>query len=334
MLSLFETHITAARPPTSQDFQSSASEWSPSRPNSAPPPLPEKYADWNELRESSPTLQGELIRLATIPLPDLRSVELWQLPANLPPKTDEFGSPLATLLLPGESRSMNWSVGTFVAVVGCFILVILGFGANRLDPGVGRGISGGTIMLLMGIVGVAFGTWFAFFRQPNLHITVWLFENGLFVQRGNDGEACGWEDIKEFRFNHEHGRPTFLIVTRGNARLLLSPDLTATIMPLAEYIKVKIASAQLLPKLRRIFEGERIQFGAVLVDRDGLTCSFRSAWSNVARVVIDDANLFIDCRDRSEWHSIPLRSVAFPMLLLAIGHILMEEHSRLPELAN
>jgi hypothetical protein len=330
-----ETHITATAPPPSQAYHSQApADWSPTAANHAPPPLPDKYADWDEFRELSPTLQGERIRLATVPLPDMRNVELWTLPDNLPAKTDEFGQPLATLSVAGESKSMNRSIGTFIAVVGCFLLIFLGFnyGTARVDPGHGRGISPGAIVSLIAIVGISFGVWFAFFRQPRLHVLVWIFENGLFLQRGSDVEACGWEDVKEMRVNHEYGRPTFLLVTRGNCRIVLSPDQTATMMPLAEYIKVKITSAQLLPKLRRIFEGERIKFGAVYLDREGLTCSFHAPWSNVARVVLDDANLFIDCRDRTEWHAIPLRDVSFPLLVLAISHVLIEEGQRLPSL--
>jgi len=334
-LALIETQITATAPPPSQAIHSqNGPDWSPSQPNNAAPPLPDKYADWDEFRELSPSLQGEMIRLATAALPDMRNVELWTLPDNLPAKTDEFGQPLATLAVRGESQSMNWSIGSFIAVVGCFLLILLGFntGVAQINPGHGRGISSGTIVMIIGVVGISFGVWFAFFRQPTLQVIVWIFENGLFLQRGSDVEACGWADIKEMRVNHEYGRPTFLIVTRGNCRIVLSPDQTATMMPLAEYIKVKITSAQLLPKLRRIFEGERIKFGAVYLDREGLTCSFRSPWSNVARVVLDDANLFIDCRDRTEWHAIPLREIAFPTLLLAIAHVMIEEEKRLPAL--
>jgi endogenous inhibitor of DNA gyrase (YacG/DUF329 family) len=101
LLSLAETHVTAA---TSAFKPAADDPWTPGQAAPGPEALPETYANWDEFRALSPTLQGELIQLATRALPDMRAAELRSLPPNLPPKADEFGLPLATLLIPGEKR--------------------------------------------------------------------------------------------------------------------------------------------------------------------------------------------------------------------------------------
>ena len=42
-----------------------------------------------------------------------------------------------------------------------------------------------------------------------------------------------------------------------------------------------------------------------------------------------DANVFVDCRTRQDWHPIRYGDVAFPLLLLAIAHVMIEEDNRL-----
>jgi hypothetical protein len=101
-------------------------------------------------------------------------------------------------------------------------------------------------------------------------------------------------------------------------------------MPLAEYMQINITSAQLLPKLGRIYDGERVNFGVIVLDRAGLTSpQFFASWSEIVRVMIDDRSVFVDCRNRPSWHPIRYRDVSFAPLLLAIAHVMIEEEKRL-----
>jgi len=103
------------------------------------------------------------------------------------------------------------------------------------------------------------------------------------------------------------------------------------IMPMAEYMEVKMASAQLLPKLRRIVAGERVRFGAVVLDARGFASpGFAAAWSDIVRVMADRKQLFVDRRGQPEWHEIAYRQVAFPRVVLALSAVLIEEAKRLP----
>src|SRR5262249_9695516 len=154
-----------------------------------------------------------------------------------------------------------------------------------------------TITSVVGLCGIAFGVWYAYIRRPVLRVLVWVFENGLYLQRGGDVEACSWEDVKDFRTDHPAGRPRYLLTTRGNFRFMLTPDISASVMPLAEYIGLKLAAAQLLLKLRRIFEEDRVRFGVITLDRAGIRApGFFARWADVQRVVLDESKVFIDCR--------------------------------------
>jgi hypothetical protein len=332
VIPILETHITASAPASSAAVQpADQAEWSPPHSEHSQVPLPERYSTWEEFRSLSPTIQSELIKLATIALPDMRGAKLRTLPADMPASVDDFGRPLATLVIPGEKRSLNWTVGAFFAGLGCLFLVVgaIGLGADRAEPAPRGGVPAYFLMMLFGLAGIAFGVWYLSLRRPLLEITVWIFENGLFLRRGNDGEACAWEDVKDFKGDPNSGHPTFWITTRGDWRLILSSEQTPAIMPLAEYIQVKIVSAQLLAKLRHIFEGNRVPFGVLSLDRAGITGRFTARWSEIVRVMSDDAHVFIDCRNLQSWHQVRYRDVSFPQLLLAISHVMIEEEKRL-----
>ena len=332
LLSLAETHVTARAPVSSALRATEPETWAPGQAAPGPVALPETYANWDEFRTLSPALQGELIKLAVRALPDLREAELQTLPANLPPKVDEFGLPLATLTISGEKQALNFSIAALATVIGLMFLVAGGFelSGHRLQPLMRDGVAAYSIMMLFGVVGIGFGAWHAFFRHPNLSITLWIFENGLFVQRGNEVEACGWEDVRDFRDADNVNPPIYTITTRGDCRLVLSAAQSPTIMPLAEYLKVKIASAQFLPKLERIFNGDPVKFGALWLDSTGIKGPITAHWSEIVRVVADETTLYVDCRGMDVWQQIPLRNIAFPSLLLAISHVMIEDAKRLP----
>jgi len=294
--------------------------------------VPDQYTTWEEFRTLSPAIQNELIALATRPLPDMRSAPMRGLPENLPPKVDEFASPLASLTTPGEARSLTWTVGTFVAVVVCCMFVFIGInlGVQGGRQGVGTAISGSSILAMIVILGIAFVAWYAYCQQPRMYITVWIFENGLLLQRGNDLEACAWEDIKDFRMDRDTGRLTCWITTRENCHLMLNCDQTPAIMPVVEYLKIKITSAHLLPKLRRIFDGDRVKFGAIALERTGMTTPrIFASWDEVQRLVNDNTNLLLQLGSQTAWHTVRYRDVAFPLLVLSIAHIMLEEKERL-----
>jgi hypothetical protein len=322
-MSFAETHVTAA---------AERDRWTPVQSGAGGAVLPETYASWEEFRELSPALQEELTKLAVRALPDMRDAELQTLPANLPPKVDEFGLPLATLVISGEKQALNFGIAALAAVIGGIFLLVGGFelSGHRLQPLMRDAVSAYSILMLFGMVGVGFAVWHAFFRHPNLSITLWIFENGLFLRRGNDVEACGWDDVKDFRDADNTGPPTYTIITRGDCRLVLSAAQSPTIMPLAEYLKIKIASAQFLPKLQRIFNGDPVKFGALWLDTTGIKGPVAAPWSEIVRVVADDASLYVDCRGLDTWQQIPLRNISLPILLLAIAHIMIEEAKRLP----
>ncbi|HZZ79947.1 MAG TPA: DUF6585 family protein [Gemmataceae bacterium] len=324
-LALAQTHVTAKAPTTATIRSSEALEWTPGQTAPRPDVLPAQYADWDEFRSVSPTVQAELLKLATCALPDMRGAALQRLPENLPPKVDEFGRPLATLTIPGEKRPVNYTVGIIIAVVGCLFLLAGGF-----ELGTGRIQRVAPLLLLLVLVAIGVGIWYFFLRKPTLEVTVWIFENGLFLMRGPDVEACGWEDVADFYSDEYAGRHCYSIVTQLGCRLTLSTEISPEIMPLAEYIRLKIASAQFLPKLRKIFDGGRVSFGLLRLNRAGISGPIGGPWAQIARVLCDEKNLFLDIRGQETWHQVPLREISFVPLLMAIAHVMIEDFTRLP----
>ena len=159
-----------------------------------------------------------------------------------------------------------------VSVIGLMFLLVGGFelSGNRVQPLQRDGVSAYSILMLVGMVGIGFGVWYAFGRQPDARNHPVDLRERPVPACGNEVEACGWEDVKDFRTAENLHHPIYVIVTRGDCRLILSAEQSPAIMPLAEYLKVKIASAQLLPKLHRIFDGDPVKFGAIWLDSAGI----------------------------------------------------------------
>jgi hypothetical protein len=130
--------------------------------------------------------------------------------------------------------------------------------------------------------------------------------------------------------DRDSGRLTCWITSRENCRVMLNCDQTPAIMPVVEYLKIKIASAHLLPKLRRIFEGERVKLGALAFERTGITTPrIFASWEEVQRLVNDNTSFLLEIRSQQTWHTIRYRDVAFPLLALSLAHIMLEEKERL-----
>lgn len=98
-----------------------------------------------------------------------------------------------------------------------------------------------------------------------------------------------------------------------------------------ELIEIKLSTNVFLLTLRRIFDGERVRFGSVELDRAGFTAPrYFAPRSEVVRVMSDPTHLHGDCREQPDYHSIRYRTVSFPLLVLAIARVLIEDEGRLP----
>jgi hypothetical protein len=314
-------------------------EYLPATPRADRDSAASNYASWDDFRSTSPALQYALLDLATKVLPDLRGMKPKDIPEDAPDTDDELGCPIASMTLADESPSR----GTFKirrVIFGCLlgaaILLIAFLERHAMRT---AAITVGISVCALGI-----GFWSASrygpFKSVGWHgdlghafqsATLWLFEDGILWQQGAEFGRWRWEDIEEFDASRDHGQPRYRVVPRRDSAMELSLECSPAIMALAEYMEVKIASAQLLPKLRRIVEGERVRFGVVVLDAQGFASpGYTAPWSDVVRVVVDDTNVFVDRRDQPEWHPIPYHDVSCPLLVLALAHILIEDAGRLP----
>jgi hypothetical protein len=318
--------------PPSQAIQARTQpEYAPGPPRAEPEPPRGQYASWEDFRASSPALQRARLDLATRVLPDLRARRPQSLPADLPATADELGMPLASANVPGGGPAggaldVHWTV---YAGIFCALMLLIGVlewhALHKFAVGV---VVGGGVLLL--------GWWWLAGRPVNParlfpSATLWLFEEGIVWQHGSEIASCRFEDIDDFQVRRENNQPRYVLVPRRGLALVLTPAETPELFPLAEHLEIKVASAQLLPKLRRILAGEAVRFGRLVLDRDGLTSpGFVARWPELVRVVADRGGILVERREQSEWNTIHDQDVSNPLLVPAIAHILIEEAPRLP----
>jgi hypothetical protein len=316
---------------------------SPAAPPRQPEPRRGRYESWDDFRSNSPAVESQRIALATQVLPDLRGMSLEPIPDGAPPTDSDLGSPLASVTLAADGRpsgtlNIHQLLYGGVLAVAMLVLAFLEQQSYRKT----------SLAVLIGLCGLLVGVWCASWRGPlkgiarranparpfqSMHL--WLFENGLFWQHGSEYARCAWEEIEEFRVGGTRRQPHYRVKPRRELEMVLTLSDSPAIMPLAEYVEIKIASAQLLPTLRRIVAGEEVSFGAVSIDRRRFVSpGFAAPWSDVARVMADRSTVFVDCRGRPNWQQIRYRDVSCPLLTLAVAHILIEDGPRLPPEAS
>jgi hypothetical protein len=302
-------------------------------------PSDQAYSTWDDFRLNAPALQCERIKLATSVLPDMRSLELSPVPESAPDTDAELGSPLASLTLDDESESPDrFRVRPlhYAGVLGAVLMAVVFLELNALHiAAIGVGVAFVAAFLALWHAdrrGLLRGTFLDLnLARPFLRTRLWLFEEGILWQNRAGFGTCCFEDIEDFRVNLETAQPLYRIAPHGEDAMEMSLSCSAEIMPMAEYMELKMASAQLLPKLRRIVQGERVRFGAVTLDARGFACpGFAAAWPDIVRVMADRKQLFVDRRGAPTWHEIAYRKVSFPRVVVAISTILIAEAKRLP----
>jgi len=335
VVAIAETHVTAA-PTVSQAFQSFAEKPATDAANAAIE-LPERYASWEEFRSMSPKIQHHMLKLATQPLPDLRAIKRLPLPPETPTEIDGWAQPLGSLKIGGESWFSNQlasviliGIGLMFMLMGALPLIMEDQAPQRRDR---RNPSMTVVALVYGGFGNVFiglSIWLAFFRRPRLRLTLWIFEEGLFLRRGGESTVVRWADLQDYEVSRETGRPLFWLTLRDEAPIVLSVGHCPEVIPLMEYMEIRMAGAQLLPRLKAIWHGQRERFGVLTLDHDGIAGpGFFAPWSQVSRVMSDAKSLYVDWSARTSWTAVRYRDVSFPYLVMAIAHILIDEHSRL-----
>ena len=175
-----------------------------------------------------------------------------------------------------------------------------------------------------------------FIRQRKPSYTLWVFEEGLFWLQGwGRAGSVPWKEVRRFQmgFNPVTHMPIYWLTAADKTTFEIEIDRAPALIPLLEFMEIRLTASQLLPRLEKIYAGQRLGFGAMAIDRQGLT--FKRTlfpWSQVERVLRDRDQLFIHVRGRSEWVPIPYVAVSFPLVVMAIAHVLIaEEKSAEPE---
>lgn len=303
------------------------------------PPTPreastEAYADWHDFRSNSPAVQRELLHLASRPMPDLRSMDPLPLPEDAPAELDAWGPPLGTIELATDRQHfqiLGWSL------LGVGILVLLGvaFTAFRMVHDHRRGDGDSIPMILtLGLFGfsfVGFGFYAVGVRGLARPTVLWIFEEGVYLQRHDRTRAARWQEIYDFEIINEPGRLTYWLTIEHGLSVRISIANAPELIPLMEYVEVRLSGAQFLHRLKALWDGDREDFGVVSLDRHGFSGPrFFAPWSEIRRVISDSRHLFVDWAGKRDWVPFPCEDVSFPYLVIALSSVLIDEHERWP----
>jgi hypothetical protein len=181
------------------------------------------------------------------------------------------------------------------------------------------------------LVGSVLAYCIVFQRLASPHLTLWIFEPGILARFGTTLEVYRWEDIQNLTLYTQDGGLCLRLQFSPTRRADLIGTVQLEWIPLIEYIAVKATAEQFLHRLRRIYEGEVVKFGALGLSARGVSGKgFFAPWHDVANIITDQSRLFVAVKSSAPWHEASLRHVAFPELVIRIASILQEDAPRLP----
>jgi hypothetical protein len=322
-----QTHIAPlSRPaPISRDAIQTEPDLVVRMDGSATDDLGKTLDEWDIFRMRSTALQEELLHLATDPIPDLSDARISAFPEDLP-DVEILGAALATIRLGGEWPNAHRWVGLGLAAGSTlalgFIVVVL-VRMQELKEAIG---SIASMLTLLG-----FGLWYSFRYQPKLTATYWICENGIAWQRGSSVGYKRWEDVLDFQMSLATGRPIFWITIHDEHVAVLSAGHARNTVDIARHIEAKASAANLLPRLRRIIEGEQVCFGAIAISRHALTGpNLHAAWREIIGVSATDNEMAFVLRNGPA-ALVRYRDIGFPIVVMAIVRILSREHGNPPD---
>jgi hypothetical protein len=294
--------------------------------------LPEHWSSWEEFRANSPAVQREMMQLVGRPLPDLRAMKVLPLPEDLPAEMDRWGRPLGTIQIPGDSGGplTRYLVSCFFFFGGLALLAI-GVLLFIFDDDPRKASS--EVVIGYGVFGVFVGGLVAWFgpAAPKFPATLWIFEEGVYLSCYGRSKVSPWAEIQDFEASMATGRPLYWLTLAHDLSVAISVNFSPEVVPLMEYVEMRLSATQFMRRVEAIWDGRPQHFGVVTLDRIGFKgpdCFV--PWAEVRRVVSDAQNLFVDWSRSADWVPVRYRDVSFPYLVMAISHVLIEEHQRFP----
>lgn len=309
-------------------------EYVPSPPSNKSEEARGSYSSWDDFRSNSPAVQRELLRLASRAMPDLRSMNPAPLPEDAPAEIDGWGESSGTMEVSADYR-LHWQIfGWCLIIIGSFLIVGAGIelvsallDARRLNQD--DAISTGFMLMCYSAASGGLGVYCAFFRGSRPPTMLWIFEEGVFLKCYDRSLLSRWEDIDDFADVTDGGRPAYWLTLEHNFSVKISIGNSPQMIPLMEYIEIRLCAGQFLNRLKVIWNGGREDFGIVTLDRQGFEGRrFFAPWGEIRRVVSDSHQVFVDWSKREEWIPIPHQDVSFPYLVIALASVLIDEHAR------
>ncbi|WP_044640000.1 DUF6585 family protein [Risungbinella massiliensis] len=239
--------------------------------------------------------------------------------------------------------SMGWRI---VAIFGAANLAVLFVLVTSVQEPISQGKSISIlayVVLAILVVSWLYANYYAVKRYQNRWIAVNLYENALSIQHGNNERIMLFSEMRGVSWNfyqitNASASKVKKVVTEFRVELLtdekitLRDDQLPSLEELGNLLDAMLASYYLEEVVSKLQAGERVSFGLVEIDQDGLYFEeYMLWWSGLSQFTLQDGNLVVLDKEKDPVALLPLNQIYNVQLLGTIGEELMETTEELEE---
>lgn len=239
--------------------------------------------------------------------------------------------------------SMGWKI---VAIFGAANLAILVVLVTTVQEPINQGKSISIfayVVLALVVIGWLYANYFAVKRYQNRRTAINLYENGLSVQHGKNERIILFSEMRGVTWNfyqitNASANKIKGVVTEVTVELLTEEKITfrddqlPNLEELGNALDTMIASYYIEEVVTKLQDGERVSFGLVEIDQDGLYFDeYILWWSELSGFTLQGGNLVVLDKENEPVALLPLNQIYNVQLLGTIGEELMGSSEELEE---
>jgi hypothetical protein len=315
----------------------------------------EEKPTFEEFWRRSKVVREEADRLRSAGEDEIEGAVADPLPQEVPEGTDELGEPLASLPPRLKITAGNLVAGGLCgcgALLGLAVCVLLVVVASRRTDGSGNPIGWGIGSVVLTIVAVGLLT-----SRPQTNSAgrnFWLCEHGLLWSGRGGVDFCRWDDIHEAYYGTGKREVkaatglrtykvvrvkfrTFEVVLKDEKVVFTADAQNARTAKFARCLLGRAAAAAFPQVMRRICKGEKVRFGDVELDSQGLRwADLAYDWADLEDVRLffrgpSDSYLQYLVRRHKEPVSIPLTVISLPDAVCAVSKLMLRDSPPVPD---
>jgi hypothetical protein len=241
------------------------------------------------------------------------------------------GQPVGSLSFEGErSRLLRWSLYAAVTLTALAAFVSIFLVHNSAPAALPlTGLFTAVPVLLAGVLVLT--------ERSTVRGTLWICPGGVIWLLGKRAGFCRWQQVKGFRIGMTpspgaadgHRRLSYVLTTNTDVRISFNSDEVFGALTAGEYIQQQTTRVLLPIYLERLRRGERLDFGAIAVDRKTIGVKGqKTSWQEVAEVKVEDGKALINLLSRAHGAAIPVMDISHPEVFLGVTTNILSSRSR------